>query len=129
MSNSLQPHGENTGVCCLSLLQGIFPTQGLNPCLPHCRRILYQLSHKGSPVIICYSDLLTNYISFYQSVTFGHLIYSYFAIKNTVTKFYKHLFFFFKSMIIYFGYISKTRVNALKVKYSFFILVSYNNIL
>ena len=33
----------------LSLLQGIFPTQGSNPGLPHCRRILYQLSHKGSP--------------------------------------------------------------------------------
>ena len=32
----------------LSLLQGIFPTQGLNPGLPHCRRILYQMSHKGS---------------------------------------------------------------------------------
>ena len=32
----------------LSLLQGIFPTQGWNPGLPHCRRILYQLSHKGS---------------------------------------------------------------------------------
>ena len=30
-------------------IQGIFPTQGLNPGLPHCRRILYQLSHKGSP--------------------------------------------------------------------------------
>ena len=33
----------------LSLLQGIFPTQGLNPGLPHCRWILYQLSQKGSP--------------------------------------------------------------------------------
>ena len=33
----------------LSLLQGIFPTQGSNPVLPHCRQILYQLSHKGSP--------------------------------------------------------------------------------
>ena len=33
----------------LSLLQGIFPTQGSNPGLLHCRRILYQLSHKGSP--------------------------------------------------------------------------------
>ena len=32
----------------LSLLQGIFPTQGLNPGLPHCWRILYQLSDKGS---------------------------------------------------------------------------------
>ena len=33
---------------CLSLLQGIFPTQGSKPGLPHCRRILYQLSHQGS---------------------------------------------------------------------------------
>ena len=36
------------GVGSLSLLQGIFPTQGLKPGLPYCRRILYQLSHKGS---------------------------------------------------------------------------------
>ena len=35
-----------------SLLQGIFPTQGLNPGLLHCRWILYQLSHKGSPRIL-----------------------------------------------------------------------------
>ena len=33
----------------LSLLQGIFSTQGSNPGLPHCRQILYQLSHRGSP--------------------------------------------------------------------------------
>ena len=39
--------GQNTGVGNLSLLQGIFPTQGSKPGLPHCRRILYQLSHKG----------------------------------------------------------------------------------
>ena len=44
--------GQNTGVGSLSLLQGIFPTQRLNPRLPHCRRILYQLSHKGSPRIL-----------------------------------------------------------------------------
>ena len=44
--------GQNTGVGSLSLLQGIFPTQGLNPGLPHCRQILYQLSHKGSPRIL-----------------------------------------------------------------------------
>ena len=41
--------GQSTGVGSLSLLQGIFPNQGLNPGLPHCRQILYQLSHKGSP--------------------------------------------------------------------------------
>ena len=39
----------NTGLDCHSLLQGIFPTQGSNPDLPHCRQILYQLSHEGSP--------------------------------------------------------------------------------
>jgi len=33
----------------LSLLKGMFPTQGSNPGLPHCGQILYQLSHKGSP--------------------------------------------------------------------------------
>ena len=58
VSDSLQPHGlyslwnspgQNTGVGSLSLLQGIFPTQGSNPGLLHCRQILYQLSHKGSP--------------------------------------------------------------------------------
>ena len=58
MSNSLQLHGlyspcyspgQNTGVGSLSLLQGIFPTQGSNAGLLNCRRILYQLSHKGSP--------------------------------------------------------------------------------
>ena len=38
--------GQNTGVGSRSLLQGIFPTQGSNPGLPHCRRMLYQLSHR-----------------------------------------------------------------------------------
>ena len=54
MSDSLRPHGlqptrllrpqdspgRNTGVGCHFLLQGIFPTQGLNPGLPHCRQTL-----------------------------------------------------------------------------------------
>ena len=53
-SDSLQPHGldspwnspgQNTGVGSQSLLQGIFPTQGSNPGLLHCKQILYQLSH------------------------------------------------------------------------------------
>ena len=58
VSNSLRPHGlyspwnspgKNTGVGSLSLLQGIFPSQGSNPGLLHCGWILYQLSHQGSP--------------------------------------------------------------------------------
>ena len=61
VSDSFRPHGlcspwnysgQNTGMGSLSLLQGIFPTQGSNPGLPHCRWILYQLSHKGSPRIL-----------------------------------------------------------------------------
>ena len=58
VSNSLPPHGpygpwnsldQDTGVGSLSLFQRIFPTQGSNPGLPHCSRVLYQLSHQGSP--------------------------------------------------------------------------------
>ena len=41
--------GKNTGVGCHALLQGIFPTQGSNPGLPHCWWILYPLSHQGRP--------------------------------------------------------------------------------
>ena len=39
-----------------SLLQRVFPTQGSNPGLPHCRRVLYQLSHKRSPQHIVGAD-------------------------------------------------------------------------
>ena len=58
VSDPLWPHGlhspwnspgQNTGVGSLSLLLGIFPIQGSNPSLPHCRRILYQLSHQENP--------------------------------------------------------------------------------
>ena len=42
--------GQNTGVDSLSLLQGIFPTQGSSPGLPHRGQIIYQLNHKGSPL-------------------------------------------------------------------------------
>ena len=59
--HSLWPHGlhsprnspgRNTRVGILSLLQEILPTQELNPGLPHCRWILYQLSYQGSPRIL-----------------------------------------------------------------------------
>ena len=40
--------GKNTGMGCLAFLQGIFPSQRWNPCLPHCRQILYQLCYQGS---------------------------------------------------------------------------------
>ena len=69
VSNSFQPYGlqhakllcpwdcpgKNTGVGCHALLQGILPTQGLNPGLRHCRQILYQLSYQrwGDSINIC----------------------------------------------------------------------------
>ena len=54
--------GKDTGVGCHFLLQRIFPIQGSNPhllCLLHCRRVLYQLSHRGSPQNLC--DELNKY--------------------------------------------------------------------
>ena len=44
--------GKNTGVCCHTLLQGIFPTHGSNPHLLHYAQILYHLSHQESPRIL-----------------------------------------------------------------------------
>ena len=44
--------GNSTGVGCHALLQGIFPIQGSNPDLLHCRRILYQLSYQGSLMML-----------------------------------------------------------------------------
>ena len=44
--------GQNTRMGSLFLLQWIFLTQGSNPGLSHCRQILYQLSHKGSPRVL-----------------------------------------------------------------------------
>ena len=78
MSDSLQPmdysplgsyvHGDfpgkNAGVGCHVLLQGIFPTQGLNPGLSHCRQILYQPSYPGSPkdIINCIQKDFKNFV-------------------------------------------------------------------
>ena len=67
VSNSLQSHElqparllcpwdspvKNTGVGCCTLLQGIFPTQGSNPGLLHCRQILYHLSYQDAKESTC----------------------------------------------------------------------------
>ena len=49
--------GKNTGVGCHFLLQEIFPTQGLNPSLLHCRQTLYCLRHQESPLAGWYKPL------------------------------------------------------------------------
>ena len=51
--------GKNTGVGYRALLQGIFPTQGSNPGLLHCRQILYPLSHQASPRIVEWVPILS----------------------------------------------------------------------
>ena len=65
-------HGDspdkNTGVGCHGLLQGTFPTQRLNPGLPHCRQILYQLSYQGSPACI----LLLSFLWLQDSLLHGY---------------------------------------------------------
>ena len=82
VSDSLQPHGlqparllcawespgKNTGVGCHALLQGIFPTPGSNPGLPHCRRILYRLSHQGSPFIFSHRLNYFSTLKFFLSL-------------------------------------------------------------
>ena len=67
VSDSLRPYGlhnpwnspgQNTGVGSFFLLQGIFPTQGSNPGLPHCRQILYQLRHREAQFVEVTSNLI-----------------------------------------------------------------------
>ena len=50
--------GKNTGVGSHSLLQGIFPTQGLNLGLLYCTQILYHLNHQGSPGTALFCDCI-----------------------------------------------------------------------
>ena len=52
--------GKNTGLDCHFLLQGIFPIQGLNSGLLHCRQILYHLSYQGSPIILTNNNKIAN---------------------------------------------------------------------
>ena len=59
--------GKSTGVGGHALLQGIFPTQGSNPGLPDCRKILYHLTHQGS---ICVSL----YIEYYMWLTWNSAV-------------------------------------------------------
>ena len=69
VSDILRPHGlynpwnsldQNAEVGTHSLLQGIFPTQGSNPSVPHYRRVLYQLSHQWRPISRAESKSLPN---------------------------------------------------------------------
>ena len=64
--------GKGTGMGCHFLLQGIFPTEGSNPGLPHCRQKLYHLSHQWSPRNINKSSNKDQF----SSVQFSHSVVS-----------------------------------------------------
>ena len=66
--------GKNTGMGCHALLQRIFPTQGSNPGLPHCRQILYPLSHQGSPYLALFTG---KYILIFTDHKLSSQSYSY----------------------------------------------------
>ena len=83
MSDSMEPRGlyspwdspgQNTGVGSLSLLQGVFPTQGSNPGLPHYRWILYQLSHLPGNSIFLKVPFLTFYFPAQVLPLFFHVL-------------------------------------------------------
>ena len=67
--------GKNIGVGSHSLLQGIFPIQGLNPSPLHCSQILYLLSHKGPPVFYTWHNCLEGHPKYcmYQNHSFSLL--------------------------------------------------------
>ena len=87
MSDSLQLHGysppgssilgdspgKNAGVGCHSLLQGDLPNPGIEPRSAYCRRILYQLSHQGSP---CEDTLREECAVLYIDRTYGSVLVS-----------------------------------------------------
>ena len=84
--------GKSTGVGCHFLLQGIFPTQGSNPGLSHCRQTLYHLSHQAEPkknrchsnqintvpilkdscTVLCFYNLLS--LTKYVKLNYNHLL-------------------------------------------------------
>ena len=68
--------GNNTGVGCHALLQGIFLIQGSNPGLPNCRQILYHLSHLGSPILCLQTVFCTTNWRFLLSLSLFFFFFS-----------------------------------------------------
>ena len=76
--------GQNTELGSLSLLQGIFPTQGSNPGILSCRWILYQLSHKGRPMEITPEYSLEGLMLKLKLQYFGHLMWRADSLEKTL---------------------------------------------
>ena len=103
VSNSLRPHGlhcparlycpwnspGNTGLGFHALLQGIFPTQGLNPGLLHCRWILYCLSHQEVQIGWACHEFKFPIISRITEVLFSSVLpHKYFSVLKNIFPFY-----------------------------------------
>ena len=96
--------GKNTRVGCHAFLQGIFPTQGSNPGLPPCRKILYHLSHQGLFLLFSSSAALPKGLFYYLSLQkanscfcwfplFLYFLFSWFFLVSLFFKFYLDLLF------------------------------------
>ena len=81
--------GKNTRVGCHTLLQGIVPTQGLNPDFLHCKQILYCLSHQQSPFSIGYTTFWTSLVA--QTVKNLPAIHRTWVPHNTLTLLFSHV--------------------------------------
>ena len=83
-------HGKNTGVGSCFLLQGIFPTEESNLSLFHYRRILYCLSHQGSPRVLEWVDYLFSSRSFWprNGTRISHIADRFFTSWATSELFY-----------------------------------------
>ena len=97
--------GKNTGVSSHSLLQGIFPTQGWNLGLLHCRQILYCLSYQRSPCPRLFQFVfLFNYLFFYIYIFFFFIFYfllkcswlTVFQVHSKVIQLYKYTYIIFE---------------------------------
>ena len=94
VSDLLRPHGlyspwnspgQNIAVGSCSLLQGIFPAQGLNPGLLHCRWILHQLSYQGSPYF--FNSTIYSLLSYGMETSLFHFL---FIASNIAVMFYNY---------------------------------------
>ena len=87
--------GKNTGVGCHFLLQGIFPTQGSNPGLLHCRQTLYPLGHQGSLKYLkqtkIYTESYEDPCSQYRPYEPHHRSFCDLGKVSTLLNFYSHV--------------------------------------
>ena len=78
--------GKDAGVGCHFLLQRIFPTQGSNPGLLHCRQILYWMSYKGSPIIMVFYSKPSQSISVWSRNKYSPSDYTISSELNDIRK-------------------------------------------